>query len=406
MKRLFVAFLLIMPIAMQAATQTPILDNLTFVKDAYNAIMSVTQTVMKEVLENAYGTIRSIFNNIISILLATIAVFWLFSHIKNGSISREEVYKALMFVIIFIIVYVLMNSGSAYQALNNVLLIPQHLVSALVSNGNENTATQLNNAFIMPFKAYYEARDFGDREIYKALGVILQGLGIADSIAWYGSRLGLFLYQLVLTLFAILVIAIIVVHIYSNFLSCIYLIFLPIMIPLLLISKTKGIFFAWVKSYIGITLYIPLSMIPISIMKSINNLMTNNGGELWHNTTYYTFISVTFIIISFALLAKIPNWLNELLGVQAQGVGAGGALGMLKTAGMGIGAAALGVGKSMAGSLKNLGSKSSGLSKAASIANIATLGAGGAVSGLAKLMKNGFSAMGNHFSGKNLLKNQ
>lgn len=306
-----------------------------------------------------------------------------------------------MWVITFVIVYVLMNSEKAFHEFHKMLLIPQHLVSALVGGG-DNAANQLNKAFIMSYKALFDSIEFGRNEIYDKMGTVMQALGVADSVAWYGSRIGMWIYLFVLVFFAILIIAIIVVQIYSKILSCIYLIFLPIMIPLLLISKTRGIFFAWVKSYIGITLYLPLSMIPVNIMISINKLMTQNGGELWHNTTYYTFLMITFIVISFGLLSKIPTWLNELLGVAGQGVGAGGALGMLKTAGMGLGAAAIGYGKSIANSISNRKSLAGKIGAAA--ANVLTGGmAGGAYSaakGVGGLIKNGFKTTGKHFSGK------
>lgn len=240
----------------------------------------------------------------------------------------------------------------------------------------------------MPYKAYYYAQDFGFDEIYNAMGPILQKIGVADSVAWYGSRIGMWIYQFTVIFFAILIIAIIVVHIYSNFLSCIYLIFLPIMIPLLLMTQTRSIFFAWVKSYIGITLYLPLSMIPISII-SINKLMTQDGGELWHNTTYYTFVSITFLIISFGLLGKIPTWLGELLGTANQGVGAGGAIGMMKTAGMAYGA----LGKSIAGNILN--SKSAKGAIGRTIANVATGGMYAPIASAASaIKKGGFSAIG------------
>lgn len=293
-----------------------------------------------------------------------------------------------MWVITFVIVYVLMNSEKAFHEFHKMLLIPQHLVSALVGGG-DNAANQLNKAFIMPYKALFDSIEFGRNEIYDKMGTVMQALGVADSVAWYGSRIGMWIYLFVLVFFAILIIAIIVVQIYSKFLSCIYLIFLPIMIPLLLISKTRGIFFAWVKSYIGITLYLPLSMIPVSIMISINKLMTQNGGELWHNTTYYTFLMITFIVISFGLLSKIPTWLNELLGVAGQGVGAGGAIGMLKSAGMAYGA----LGKNIAGNILNSKSATGAIGR--TLANVATGGMYAPIASAANaIKKGGFTAIG------------
>ena len=174
------------------------------------------------------------------------------------------------------------------------------------------------------------------------------------------------------------------------------------MIPLLLISKTRGIFFAWVKAFIGITMYIPLSMIPITILTGINDMMTADGENIWINTMYYSFLGLVFVVICYGLLSKIPTWISELLGTANQGVGAGGALGMLKTAGMGLGAAAIGYGKGIANSISNRKSLAGKIG--ATAANVLTGGmAGGAYSaakGVGGLIKNGFKTMGKHFSGK------
>lgn len=378
------------------------IENTTFVKNAYNSALSTTQKVCKRLLSQSYKNISSIFNNIISILIATIAVFWLFKHLKTGTISREEVYKALMFVIVFVFVYVLLNSKNAYDSFINLFYIPQHLASAALSTGGGNTAEQLNQAFIMPYDTYNKAEKVGYETLLEFYGIILEKLGIGHLLSFLHSKMGLFFYALYVLLLTILIIAIIIMHIYSTFLSFIYAAFLPIMIPLLLIPQTKAIFFAWVKAFIGITMYVPLSMIPITILTGINDMMTADGENIWINTMYYSFLGLVFVVICYGLLSKIPTWISELLGTANQGVGAGGALGMLKTAGMGIGAAALGYGKGIASSIT--GSKSTAGKIGSTLANIATGGMYGgglsAAKGVGGLIKNGFKTIGKHFSGK------
>ena len=79
---------------------------------------------------------------------------------------------------------------------------------------------------------------------------------------------------------------------------------------------------------------------------------------------------------------------------------------LMKTAGMGVGAAALGYGKGIASSIT--GSKSTLGKIGSTLANAATGGmyggALGAAKGVGSLIKNGFKTMGNHFSGKSLNK--
>lgn len=378
----------------------PILDNLTFVEDAYNSALSATQNVCKTLISKSYSSISSIFNNVISVLLALIACIWLFKHLKTGTISREELFKALIWVITFVIVYVLLNSRAAFDGFTEMFFIPQHLANSALTTGGGNVANQLNQAFIMPYKTYFDAQEAGYNEIVKAFGAALEALGIGPMIAFFGSRIGLFVYIFYILFLMVLIIAIIIIHLYSTFLSFIYMTFLPIMIPLLLIPQTKSIFFAWVKSFIGITMYVPLSMIPVSIITKINSLMTSNGDSIWQNTMYYSFLGLVFVVISFLILYKIPTWISELLGVANQGVGAGGVIGMARTAADGLSKVTM----SKFSSLANLGraaTNSSG-SKASSV--LSALSGGtinpNAISTAGKLIKSGFTAIGKHFGKK------
>lgn len=102
----------------------------------------------------------------------------------------------MVWVITFVIVYVLMNSEKAFHEFHKMLLIP-HLVSALVGGG-DNAANQLNKAFIMPYKALFDAVKFGYAEILAEFAHPLQVTGIPQAISWYGSRIGMWIYLSVL----------------------------------------------------------------------------------------------------------------------------------------------------------------------------------------------------------------
>lgn len=408
MKRLFVAFLLIGFFANLSAwgndeTPTDITQSMSkdtsFVAKVYNELNSMTYRICKDLMNGAYSSIRTIFNNVISILLGLIAFFWLFKHLKSGTISREEVFKALIFIIVFVIVYVLFNSQGAYNEFKNLFNIPQKIVKAALSSaiGISDVGEAMNYAMTKPilltfdlipksFWNFVETHDW-----YKFQYVVAPSF----------TSIVLIVYAIYLIFLTIVVISVIIMILYSTFLSCIYLIFLPITIPLLLIPQTKGIFFACVKSYIGITMYVPLTFIPISIINTTTKSMTTDSNILLGSLLFYTLLGIITCIIAIMLLKKIPSWISELLGVADQGVGMGGALGMLKTAGMGVGAAAMGAGKALVSSMSG---KSTAGKIGMGLANIATGGMAsmgvGAAKGIGGLIKNGFKAMGNHFSGK------
>ena len=370
-----------------------------FVANAYNQMISLAQEVTLKLVSNSYKSVSSIFNNVISLLLATIAFFWLFKHLKNGTISREEVFKALIFVIVFAIVYVLLNSYSAFKGIASVLNIPQHLVNSALAMEDGNVAQRLNRAFYKPYALLYEiAPTIFDIEWKNAKGLTNSLKSIFIGITLGGAMT--VVYGIFIVMNLILVIAIIIIQMYATFLGGIYLIFLPLTIPLLLIPQTKGIFFACVKSYIGITMYVPLSMLPISILNSAFKVFTANNIEIMVlKIPYYTLVGIICCIIGILLLYKMPTWISELLGVANQGVGAGGALGMMKTAGMGLGA----YGKVAGQNIMNAKTGKTALTRG--LLNAATGGLSGVfgesktgLKKVAKQVKNGFQTFANHYT--------
>ena len=411
MKRLFAVFLVLGALMSVEAwgadnnkVETPVEQfqkDQSYIAQAYNYLMSFAKSMCNDIISGAYSSISSIFNNVVSILLAMIAVFWLFKHIKTGTISREEVYKALMWVIVFVIVYVLLNSKTAYEEFAKIFLIPQGIVKAALTSSfgvGSNVGEVLNYSFVRPVMILFEIVP----NIFNA---------ILDDYSWWEvvagvivsifitSGLGTF-YLIYLLFNLIVVISITIINLYSYFLSAIYLIFLPIMIPLLLLPQTKSIFFTWVKSFIAITMYIPLSMIPLGIINKMSKVIVENSGTVFlHKLAFLTILGIISCIIAIIVLTKIPTWINELLGVANQGVGMGGALGMLKTAGMALGSAGMGaipaMAKSMSSSVANLKSGSSIGSKIGSIANLGHLGGYGTGSSVAKA---GFNAIGQHYA--------
>ena len=311
-----------------------------------------------------------------------------------------------MWVIVFVIVYVLLNSKTAYEEFAKIFLIPQGIVKAALTSSfgvGSNVGEVLNYSFVRPVMILFEIVP----NIFNA---------ILDDYSWWEvvagvivsifitSGLGTF-YLIYLLFNLIVVISITIINLYSYFLSAIYLIFLPIMIPLLLLPQTKSIFFTWVKSFIGITMYVPLSMVGITIINQCANKIVKESAyntiNIVSNIGIYTLLGICSCVIAILLIYKIPTWISELLGVANQGVGMGGAIGMLKTAGMGVGAAAMGAGKALVSSMSG---KSTAGKIGMGLANIATGGMAsmgvGAAKGIGGLIKNGFKTMGNHFSGK------
>ena len=375
-----------------------VIDSANAIGIAYDSIMSLAQQTTGSLVGRAYKGISYIYNNVISVLLALIACIWLFKHLKTGTINKEELFKAMVWVITFVIVYVLLNSRAAYDEVASWFFIPQHILNSIFG-GQVNVSSNLITIFGDPLLKTFSlgANVYGD--FTKNIGLwkfqYIAGIPVTQAI--------MSIYLLYLVIALAVSIAVAIMHLYSTFLAGIYLTFLPIIISLIIIPQTKALFGAWIKSFVGITAYIPLSNIALNILNA-NPAKISVAGEMnasaMNAVFIYSFTGILLGIAGIAILYKIPTWIAELLGVANQGVGAGGVIGMARTGADGLSKATM----SKFSSLANLGraaTNSSG-SKASSV--LSALSGGtinpNAISTAGKLIKSGFTAIGKHFGKK------
>lgn len=312
-------------------------DSGNFVTNAYSNVINLVHKTTGSLKKTAYKKMQSIMNSEIVIsLLGLIIFFWLYKLLKNGgNISKEEIYKALTFCIIFAFVYVILNSITAFEEVMNMFKLPSRMLQE-VFGGQDFVKNALVNVFGKPFMETFNVfvalyNNYTDKVSFFGTQYLT---GIPFSFAL------MCLYMLYILVALAVMIGVVVMQTYSIFLEGIYTAFAPIVILLLLIPQTKSIFFAWVKSYIGITLYIPLSGIAIKIL-SANPAKMPIGDEAIYALFIFSMTGLLLAVLAVSILSKIPTWISELLGVANQGVGMGGAIGMARMAGDGVGKAAM-----------------------------------------------------------------
>lgn len=376
----------------------------TFIDNAYSNVMKLVYNTTAKLKNSAYTKMNNIMNSeIIITLIALIIFFWLYKLLKNGgSIGKEEIYKAMTFAIIFIFVYVILNSKGAFNEVMNMFKLPSKILQEIFG-GQDFTKNALTNVFGKPFMETFN--------VFLALyddytnNVSFFGTQYLTGIFFAGALMILYLLYILVALAVI--VGVVIMQSYSIFLEGIYTSFAPIVILLLLIPQTKGIFFAWVKSYIGITLYVPLSGIAIKILAA-NPAKIPAGDEAIYALFIFSMTGLFLAILSLSILSKIPVWINELLGGANQGVGMGGAISMAKMAGDAVGKLAnksvgkagsnlLNAGKGLKDSVTSKGSM--GQKAGSALSSLGSIATGGIVS------KDGFTAMGK-FAMKQLQKNK
>ena len=265
------------------------------------------------------------FNSLAFSLIGLILVFWLFKHLKGGGFSRDDLFKGGTWLITVACIYGIMSSYSAYAEFNSWFLIPQHILKAVIGSfaGTSNAGAMLDNLVVKVIVVWEKAYDYGLEDIAQEQGVISKLFGGGED-GWRTNIivfLGLLIWFFTIGGYTIIAVIIFIMQIMSNFALSIFGCFAPMVIILLLIPQTRGYFFSWLKNYIAISFYIPMTMLPLMLLDKGMGLMNLNETTLWENTFSQFAFSLVLGGIAFYILTKIPEWINIILGTQESGSG-------------------------------------------------------------------------------------
>lgn len=371
-------------------------NTLSFVSDSYNNIYRLTKNTTQSIVGTAWQKMSDFMNSaVIYTLVALIVCIWLVKLMQNGGeISKQEIYKAVVFVVIFAIVYAILGSKAVFNEVMRMFQLPSYLMQSIF--GGQDTVQQaLTKVFAQPFMETFNIFTSFYASFTEKIDWIF-GTEYLAGIPFAFGIISMYLFYILIALAVI--IAVIVIQVYSIFLTGIYQCFAPIVIFLLLIPQTKQIFFAWLKSYIGITLYVPLSTLAIKIL-SANPITVSSSDFIQLTQQVFTFslTGLLLAVLAITLLSKMPIWINELLSVGNQGVGMGGAIGLAKSAGNAVGSfakkTALNPTRAMTGNMLEAGKTAlKGDSIAQKLGNFASSAA--SIGSLGTISKDGFNAIG------------
>lgn len=265
------------------------------------------------------------FNSLAFSLIGLILVFWLFKHLKGGGFSRDDLFKGGTWLITVACIYGIMSSYSAYAEFKSWFLIPQHILKVVIGSfaGTSNAGAMLDNLVVKVIVVWEKAYDYGLEDIASDQGAISKLFGGGED-GWRTNIivfLGLLIWFFTIGGYTIIAVIIFIMQIMSNFALSIFGCFAPMVIILLLIPQTRGYFFSWLKNYIAISFYIPMTMLPLMLLDKGMGLMNLNETTLWENTFSQFAFSLVLGGIAFYILTKIPEWINIILGTQESGSG-------------------------------------------------------------------------------------
>lgn len=351
------------------------LENKGVIELAYNKINGVVSEIGAKIDSSVYSSFRDVFYNSITYnLIGIMLVIWCIKNMKGG-IGKEELFKGGIWLITLLFVYGVLYNFNTYQEFKQWFLIPALLAKTAFSTlGNGDNAGAILGVLIeKPFELYADAFNVGLKE--------LDGWGpefdiLMDYLIVFIVLFPWLIYSILVT---IVCLGIIIIQVLSTLASFIFGSFAPLMIMLLIIPQLRGNFFSWLKNYIAITLFLPMSMLALLAMQKSNEVAgINNPEMIFFNFLYSFFMAIMGLILGIYILKKAPEWINMCIGSTESG------------SGFGAGAAQATIGAATGGTML-MGS---------SIANIAS---GGRFSNALKNMKeNGglSSAIGRKLFGK------
>lgn len=311
------------------------------ITQGYDILNETTAKIGAKIDENIFEAISSIFFNSIAYnLIGIIVVVWLIYHMRNG-FSKDDIFKGGIWLLTLCFVYGVLSSYSAYKEFNSWFLIPQHILQAALAHitDGKNTAQILADTFSQPSKIGLDAVDYGIQSLEKgnkALGYKGNGGGgfanLTDIYNFAYASVAMTLWGFVVLSIAFLILLIFLIQIATMLSLTIFGSFAPIMMICLITPQTRGFFFSWLRNFISISLYLPLSLLPVLIIQIMTKDFDLDGPNLYVNTSYYVFLYFIGILLAFYIIFKIPEWINIIMGTQeghsnmamAQSVLAGG----------------------------------------------------------------------------------
>lgn len=289
------------------------------IQSVYNTLIQVSAQVTGKMDASIFSAMQSIFFNSLAFsLVGIILVFWLFNHMKAG-FSRDDLFKGGVWLIYLCCIYAIMTSFSAYSEFKSLFLIPQHIMKACIGSfaGTSDAGAMLDRTFSEVYDVYWAAQEYG-ANIFAEQNWIFDDPDFLQNAVAY---IAIGVWWITIGFYLLIIIGIFIMQIASNFALSIFGCLAPMLIWLLLIPQTRGYFFSWLKNYIAISFYIPMTMLPLLLINKGQNYMDLTYETLWENTLSQFSMSMVLGILAIYLLFKIPEWINIILGTQESGGG-------------------------------------------------------------------------------------
>lgn len=286
----------------------------------YENIINLTKEIEHSITSSMYGGFYDLFYNSIAYnLIGIILVVWAIKHMKSG-FSKDDLFKGGMWLITLAFVYGTLSSAGAYQELKNIFKIPANIltytIAGAIGGNGSNMGQVMGDVIVIPAEIHEGAWEHGFEEN--------KGIFTPDFLTNIWTSFSILIYWLVIIARILLAVLVMIMQVASEFAYGVFSSFACIMIPLLLMPQTRANFFSWLRSIIAISLFLPMSILPMLAMQKLDNTILGGGNKeefLWNNPLVSTLAGLLGCLIAFYILKKIPEWINVIVGSNETGSG-------------------------------------------------------------------------------------
>lgn len=268
-------------------------------------------------------------------------VIWLFTKV-GSDFSKKDVWKILVWIIMFIFIEAILKDENTYDFVLKIFDLPKNIANAVMGIA-------------------MNALDSDPIKIVEKVQNSLTTININTGSLLNPNIPNVLLYGILWLASWALIVVMIIFIVFSSFIALVIKSLMAVVLPFLIWNKTRGVFFAWLKLYISLSLYPPFAVFCSILGGSVSKYAqeVNLNGIANMNSFASMILTTIFYIMSIFMILKIPGWINQIIGSSNDSDSMGAGLG-IKTLAQGVGGMMKGLKNGGAGA-GNMGSKIGGV---------------------------------------------
>lgn len=302
-----------------------------------NKTQNILQENVMSLFEKFYqGAHDLVYSSATTTAIMVIVCFWLLNILKNGYPTRDEMFKAVKYIIILAIIFATLSSFNAYTGALYFLTIPENIITSIVSTIFESkdfggiiteSANRVDNLRSIMWN--YGVTTYIESASFSIMGISFSAPG-TETLAVLAVTCAMIPFWIFYIIFFIVLIGLTIVIFFSKFMAFLILSTFPLVLPFLIFTRFLPYMWSWYKLYLSFAFIAPLAFIVLNLaMNPILELekFTNaNVADLFTAQFEYLITGTITCITAIFIMKKIPNWINAVLGTQME-AGSGGVAG-------------------------------------------------------------------------------